>query len=228
MLAAQQRRKSCPPQRRPEMRRTRLSEESDLSIIALTMRAFDFILVLLSFVYAAAVTHVLSTAGEIIIASKRIRLSWCNAGWMLVALIFTCAWWLGLWDLHAVRSWTIGSIAFYFTTAAGIYLYARLVSPRIPETGEVDLQRFHSEEGRKYLIAYTILGVVTVVANAMLGRAAGVSQWSAQNIAIVPMTIATAVAAIFVRSKWVQILALSIQIAGWIWYFAALQTALSE
>jgi hypothetical protein len=36
------------------------------------MHAFDFILVLLCFVYAAAVTHVLSTAGEIIIASKRI------------------------------------------------------------------------------------------------------------------------------------------------------------
>jgi hypothetical protein len=40
------------------------------------MHAFDFILVLFSFVYAAAVAHVLSTAGEIIIASKRIRLSW--------------------------------------------------------------------------------------------------------------------------------------------------------
>ena len=50
------------------------------------MHAFDFILVLRSFVYAAAVTHVLSTAGEIIIASKRIRLSWFNAGWMFVAL----------------------------------------------------------------------------------------------------------------------------------------------
>ncbi len=128
------------------------------------MRAFDFILVLFSFVYAAAVTHVLSTAGEIIIASKRIRLSWFNAGWMLVALLFTCAWWFGLWDLHAVTSWDIGAIAFYFAMAAGIYLYARLVSPRIPESGEIDLQRFHSEEGRKYLIAYTILGVVTVVA----------------------------------------------------------------
>jgi hypothetical protein len=43
---------------------------------------------------AAAVTHVLSTAGEIIIASKRIRLSWFNAGWMLAALLFTCAWWI--------------------------------------------------------------------------------------------------------------------------------------
>jgi len=42
------------------------------------MQAFDFILVLFSFVYAAAVTHVLSTAGAIIIASKRIRLSWFN------------------------------------------------------------------------------------------------------------------------------------------------------
>jgi hypothetical protein len=33
------------------------------------------------------VTHVLSTAGEIIIASKLIRLSWFNAGWMLAALL---------------------------------------------------------------------------------------------------------------------------------------------
>jgi len=39
------------------------------------MHAFDFILLLFSFVYAAAVTHILSTAGEIIIASKRVRLS---------------------------------------------------------------------------------------------------------------------------------------------------------
>jgi hypothetical protein len=159
---------------------------------------------------AAAVTHVLSTAGEIIIASKRIRLSWFNAGWMLVALLFTCAWWIGLWDLHAANSWSIGSIAFYFAMASGIYLYARLVSPRIPESGEIDLQRFHSEEGRKYLIAYTILGVVTVVANAVLGQAAGISQWSAQNIVIAPMTIATGVAAI----RWVQILALACRTAG--------------
>jgi hypothetical protein len=57
------------------------------------MHAFDFILVLFSFVYAAAVTHVLSTAGvSIIIASKRIRLSWFNTGWILVAQLFTCAW----------------------------------------------------------------------------------------------------------------------------------------
>ena len=191
------------------------------------MHAYDFILILLSFVYAAAVTHVLSTAGEIIIAPKRIRLSLLNAGWMLAALLFTCAWWIGLWDLHTVTVWDIGSIAFYFSIASGIYLQARLVSPRIPERGEIDLQAFHAEEGRKYLVAYAILSWVTVVTNGVLGQAYGISQWPAQNTVIVPMAVATTVAAIVIRRFWVQCLALAIQIGGWLWYFARLQSALS-
>ena len=191
------------------------------------MHAYEFILLLLSFVYAAAITHLLSTAGEVIIASKRIKFSGFNAGWMLAAMLFTCAWWIGLWDLHTMETWDIGSIAFYFSIAAGIYLQARLVSPRLPEKGEFDLKQFHRDEGRKYLIAYTILGVVTVVTNAMLGQTADASQWPAQNLVIVPMTVATGLAAIFIMRPWVQGLALAIQIGGWIWYFAALQAALS-
>jgi hypothetical protein len=191
------------------------------------MRAYDFILVLFSFVYAAAVTHVLSTAGEIIIASKRIRLSWINAGWMCAALLFTCAWWIGLWDLHTVTVWSVGSIAFYFSVAAGIYLNARLVSPRIPERGEIDLRAFHADEGRKYLLAYTILSVATIITNAGLGQGGSAVQWPAQNFVIIPMTVATGIAAIFIRKPRVQAFAVAIQILGWLWYFAKLQSALS-
>lgn len=191
------------------------------------MHAYDFILVLFSFVYAAAVTHVLSTAGEIIIASKRVRPSWINAGWMCAALLFTCAWWIGLWDLHTVTVWSVGAVAFYFSVAAGIYLNARLVSPRIPERGEIDLRAFHTEEGRKYLLAYTILSVVTIITNAGLGQGGSALQWPAQNFVIIPMTVATAVAAIFIRKPWVQGFAVAIQILGWLWYFAKLQSALS-
>jgi hypothetical protein len=192
------------------------------------MHAYEFILILFSFVYAAAVTHVLSTVGEIIIASKRLRLSLLNAGWMLAALLFTCAWWIGLWDLHVVRVWGIGSIALYFSIAAGIYLQARLVSPRIPEMGELDLQAFHSEEGRKYLVAYAFLSWVTVAVNAALGQVNGILQWPVQNMVIVPMALATSVAAIFINRTWIQCLALAVQIGGWIVYFAFLQSALSE
>jgi len=192
------------------------------------MHAYDFILILLSFVYAAAVTHVLSVAGEIIIASKRLRFSWLNAGWMLATLLFTCAWWIGLWDLHTMKIWDVGSIALYFFVAAGIYLLARLVSPRIAEKGDIDLQAFHVEEGRKYLVAYAVLSWITAAVNAALGQANGISQWPAQNLVIVPMAVATSVAAIFTRRTWIQSVALVVQIGGWIWYFARLQSALSD
>jgi len=191
------------------------------------MHAYEFVLLLLSFVYAAAVTHILSVAGEIIIASKRVRASWFNAGWMCAALLFTCAWWIGLWDLHTEETWSVGSIAFYFLVAAGIYLNARLVSPRIPERGEIDLRAFHAEEGRKYLVAYTVLSVVTIITNAGLGRGGGAVQWPVQNLVIVPMTVATGIAAIFIRRPWVQACAVAIQLLGWLWYFARLQSALS-
>ena len=191
------------------------------------MHAYEFVLILFSFVYAAAITHILSVAGEIIIASKRVHLSWFNAGWMCAALLFTCAWWIGLWDLQSVEVWSVGSIAFYFFVAAGIYLNARLVSPRIPERGEIDLRAFHAEEGRKYLVAYTVLSVVTIITNAGLGQGGSAMQWPAQNLVIVPMTVATAIAAIFVRRPWVQAFAIAIQLLGWLWYFAKLQSALS-
>jgi hypothetical protein len=191
------------------------------------MHAYEFILVLFSFVYAAAITHILSVAGEIIIASKRIRFSWLNAGWMCAALLFTCAWWIGLWDLHAVAAWSVGSIAFFFSVASGIYLNARLVSPRIPEKGEIDLRAFHSEEGRKYLAAYTVLLVLTIITNAGLGQGGSAVQWPAQNMVIVPMTLATGLAAIFIRQPWIQAAAVSIQITGWFLYFVKLQSGLS-
>jgi hypothetical protein len=49
-----------------------------------------------------------------------------------------------------------------------------------------------------------------------------------QNFVIVPMAVATTVAAIFIKQALIQRLALTIQIVGWILYFALFQSALSE
>ncbi len=59
-------------------------------------------------------------------------------------------------------------------------------------------------------------------------RASTLDQGSVQNIVIVPMAVATSVAAIFIEQAWIQRLALAIQIGGWIVYFAVFQSALSE
>ena len=72
-----------------------------------------------------------------------------------------------------------------------------------------------------------IAAVVALMANAVLGHVNGISQWPQQNIVIVPMALATGVAAVFIKKAWVQGAVLALQIGGWIWYFVALQTALS-
>jgi len=49
-----------------------------------------------------------------------------------------------------------------------------------------------------------MLSVVTIITNAGLGQGAGAMQWPAQNLVIIPMTVATVIAAIFIGKPWVQ------------------------
>ena len=75
------------------------------------MQAFDYVITLMSFVYALAIAHVLATAGDIIGAWSRVRFSWLNAAWMLFELLAILAWWIGLWGcfLEDLRHRVVGS-----------------------------------------------------------------------------------------------------------------------
>ena len=191
------------------------------------MHAFDFIILLFSFVYAASVAQILSTTGEIVIASTRLKISWLNAGWMLVALLVNCAWWIGLWDLHVITVWTNGLIAFFFAMASLIYVMTRMVSPRIPHEGALDIVAFHRQEGRKYIAFYASVCLLTIGTNSLLGPATGAAEWPAQNFAVTPMFLAAVIAAVFIRTAWIQVAALVIELVAWGVYFAALQQPLA-
>jgi hypothetical protein len=69
--------------------------------------------------------------------------------------------------------------------------------------------------------------MLTIITNAGLGQGGSAVQWPAQNMVIVPMTLATGLAAIFIRQPWIQAAAVSIQITGWFLYFVKLQSGLS-
>jgi hypothetical protein len=191
------------------------------------MHAFDFIVLLFSFVYAAAVAQILGTTGEIVIASDRLQISWLNAGWMLLSLLVTCAWWIGLWDLREIRVWTTGLTAFFFAAASLIYVLTRMVSPRIPHEGKLDIVAFHRGEGRKYIGFYACICLLTIGTNSLLGPATGAIEWPAQNLAVTPMFVAAIIAAIFIRTIWVQAAAILIEMVAWAVYFAFLQPPLS-
>ncbi|MDB5710905.1 MAG: hypothetical protein JWL96_2975 [Sphingomonas bacterium] len=194
------------------------------------MHAFDYLVTFFSFVYAIAIAHILATIGDMVVASRRLRFSWLNAGWMLIILLAVIAWWLGLWDLRRQRVWPTVTIAFFFCAACGLYLLARIASPHIPATDEVDLPAFHRREGPKYMIGFGAFSLFTIATNTWFGLESGATSssgsWFAQNAAVIPMMLASLLAG-FVPDRRVQIGCILVIFAMWGWYFATLQGALT-
>jgi hypothetical protein len=189
------------------------------------MGAFEHIIALLSFIYALAITHLLSGMVALIRADKRVKFSWIYAFWLLNAFIAIVANWVSFWDLHALPSWPMTSIVFILLMGIANYMQVALVSPEVPKEGPVDLQAFHAEQGRRYIGAFLVLSVLALLFNLAFGTAPGAAELIAQNAAVIPM-IVLSLAAMFIRARWVQTLVPVLLTADWIYYFADLQGAL--
>ena len=188
------------------------------------MHAFDFVVTLLSFVYALAITHILATVGDIIRAGKRVRFSWLNAAWMLSWLMAIVSWWIAMWGLREQKTWTMPAIGLLFVAACSLYLSARLVCAHIPAEGQVDLRVFHRQEGWKYATSSAALIVLSILMTYSYGATA--EGWLAENIVNWPFLAASVAAAVF-PNRWVQTVAVSVILATWVWFFATLQSALT-
>jgi len=192
------------------------------------VHAFDYVITLMSFVYALAIAHVLATVGDIIRAWPRVRFSWLNAAWMLFELLAILAWWIGLWGARHAPAWAVSDIVELFVLATVLYLEARLVCMRVPTDGVVDMGRFHDEEGREYIIIYIVLAAATFVLNIQSrgGFNVNVAETIAKNYAVLAMLVLSSAGAIF-RDRRVQIAVAIGLFATWIWYFGTLQAALA-
>ncbi|HEY2070063.1 MAG TPA: hypothetical protein VGG48_10955 [Rhizomicrobium sp.] len=189
------------------------------------MQAFDYIITLLSFVYALAIAHLLTTIAELVRARRRVRFSWLNAAWMLIGLLTAIAWWIGMWDMRGLGAWSTAMIGFLFAVAFALYLQIRFTCPDVPAEGEVDLPAFHRDSGRDYIAAFAVVAALTVAANLLFGEMGSVQEMITQNLAVVPMLLIAVIAAISFR-PWVQIGAAIAELLLWAWYFATLQSAL--
>lgn len=191
------------------------------------MHAFDYVIVLFSFVYAAAITHVLGTVGDLIIAGRRVRISWINLGWMLSALLSILSWWLSNWELRQMQAWDSPFILFNFAMACALYILVRLTCPRLAPEGDIDLPAFHGEQGRKYLTSWAIFSAVVLAYNAAYDLGSHGSYFLRQDIVVLPMLLAAAVAAVFIRRRLVQGACLAVELAAWGFYFVRFQNPLT-
>jgi len=189
------------------------------------MGAFDHIVLLLSFVYALAMAHLLSTTALIIRESAHVRFSGLHAFWMLNAVAVIMANWIGFWDMRGMPSWDVASIFFTFLTSFTNYLQAALVCPEVKPGEPLDLVDFAARQRTRYVGVALASVLMAGLGNAVYGAIWGNLTLDVENLAVVPM-LAAVVAALIWRQRQVQWAAAGVMTVSWIVYFADMQPAL--
>src|SRR5258706_2170767 len=167
---------------------------------------FEHTAVLLSFVYALALTHLLSSVTDLVLARERVRFSGLQAAWMLIALVLVFVNWLEIWGLRAIAHWSLVDVTLLFLTAVTQYFTCSLVSVRVERGESVDMSAVFERQKPAFLAACAaMVGMAMVLNYAKRDHSAGLSatDWIGENLLILPMAACVAISA-FARARWLQ------------------------
>jgi hypothetical protein len=117
------------------------------------MGAYEHVILLLSFVYALALTHLLSRVGGLVLARRRVRFSGLLALAQANAILMVFINWLYLWNLHGIDGWSVMSISPEFLFAGALFFQCVLAAPEPTAEGAVDMEAFYWEQRRPYYAA---------------------------------------------------------------------------
>ncbi|MEI9890674.1 MAG: hypothetical protein WDN45_08825 [Caulobacteraceae bacterium] len=184
---------------------------------------FEHVTLLLSFVYAVALTHLLSTATELLIARRRVRPSGLYAAWLLIALLLLLVNWMAFWGLVALKRWTVPEVIIQFSLAIAQYFTCSAF--RIAEAhGDeaIDLSAIYQE--RRTLIAGAFLALGFLASfenwwdrNNILGFKA--ADWIGEDLAIAPMVVGVMIAG-WARPLWLQWAAAALMFGSELYFLA--------
>ena len=125
------------------------------------MGAFDHVVVLLSFIYALALTHLLSRIAGLLLARERVKFSGLLALCAANAIALVFANWLSLWDVRGVREWDIVTIVTQFAFAVTLYFVCAMAAPESTDEGPIDMEAFY---WRNYRLFYSLMAACMVLA----------------------------------------------------------------
>jgi hypothetical protein len=167
---------------------------------------FEHVTILLSFVYAVALTHLLSSATELVIARKRVRFSGLYAAWVLIAALLLLINWLSLWGLTALKHWTVAEVLLQFTTAIVQYFTCSTLRVSEGRDDDIDLPTLYEERRPLISSAFLALALIAIFQNwwdrnNMVG--VGPNDWIGEDLSIAPMFVFVPLAG-WARARWLQ------------------------
>ena len=169
------------------------------------MDFFAHFTLLLSFVFALAFAHILSSGTDLVRERTRVHFSWTHGLWMSIAVIVLFGNWLALWN-HRNQKLDVAATTIQFLFTVVQYFTCSIVSPRVPEHGTIDLWQYHKRHKRQYLTAFLVLGIFAVGLNGyFFVRSGGRNLWNfaSAQVNVLPMIVCV-IAALFARPVWLQ------------------------
>jgi hypothetical protein len=189
------------------------------------VQPFEFIILLLSFVYTLALTHLLFAASRMIRHRRQLIFSWPHAMWMLVALLNLVANWISLWDFRKTSPLDLATIAGGFLLAVLNYFMSALVSPDFEMGENFDMKRFHRLEGPTYIGSILVMVIVAIVTNFLAGVDLDITNFANENSLVIFM-VPPLILGLAVRRPWAQLAAplamLALTIAYYVFYYPVL------
>lgn len=163
---------------------------------------FEHVTILISFIFAIAVTHLFSSATELIWAHDRVRISWLQIVWMLNALAGVMIGWMGMFYLIKRPSWDAAEVAIVFVGAAVQYFTCSLISLRPKDTGIVDMPAFYARV-RPYVGSVFAGSCAIGMFENWWDRALTADAWVYANLAVLPMVVCCLLGG-WARPLWLQ------------------------
>ena len=167
---------------------------------------FDHITILLSIIFALAMTHILASATELVWERRNVRFCGLHAVWMINALLGLLAYWLSIWDLITVKRWTGIEISLQFFPAIIQYFACSLLSLRRDGDKTMDMKAFYEKQRPAIFTAFSLMVIISIVENFVernnfAGR--GPSDWIGVEFPMALMLAATLIAG-WAKPIWLQ------------------------
>ena len=167
------------------------------------MGPFEHIVILLSFVYALALTHLLSRIGALIAARSRTRWSGLQALAMANALLNLLINWLALLGFRDQTNWNLLDVAIQLSMAISLYFLCYLVMPEIPTEGPIELESYFWNQRQAFYISFLVVAAISFIDNLEFLKTPNASAALVSNIAVIVL-IPPAVLALVNSARVVQ------------------------
>jgi fucose 4-O-acetylase-like acetyltransferase len=119
--------------------------------------------VLVSFIFAIALTHVFSSASQLILARERVRFSWLLSVSMLNAALGVIINWLSFWQLRNFKDWSFTEVVLQLGWVIPNYFSCSLVAMPYSESGLLDMAAFFERQRRVIFSATLALWAMSSV-----------------------------------------------------------------